>query len=88
MRSPALAERAPKPYIALHPEDAAELGLRGGETVPVRLSGEERQLQVLILPGLARGLAGIPAGLQELLWLDAAAQFWEYQPDSPAKTEA
>ena len=80
MLSAPLAERAPAPYLALHPEDAAQRGLAAGDRVPVALAGAEYVLQVLVLPGLARGVAGIPFGLPELPWFDAAAAFWDYQP--------
>jgi NADH-quinone oxidoreductase subunit G len=82
-----LAERAPKPYLALHPDDLAELGLTGGDTVRVNLSGEVRQLQVMVLPSLARGLAGLPVGLPDLPWFDATAQFWECEQAAAMQPE-
>ena len=66
MLSPPLAGRAPQPYLAVHPDDLTEFGLQAGEIVRVSLSGVVRDLQVLVLPGLARGLAGIPIGLATL----------------------
>jgi NADH-quinone oxidoreductase subunit G len=86
MFSAPLAERAPEPYLALNPEDATERGLSAGDHVPVALGGTEYVLQVLILPGLARGLAGIPFGFPELPWFDTATAFWEHKPDSAEKT--
>ena len=79
MLSAPLAERAPKSYLALHPEDAAKRGLKPGDQVSIKLSGENCFLPVLILPGLARGVAGIPSGLPELPWFDATTAFWDYQ---------
>jgi NADH-quinone oxidoreductase subunit G len=75
MFAPAVAERAPSPYLALHPEDAAELGLEAGATVEIKLGEEILALPVRLDSGLARGLAGIPLGLPELPWADLENRF-------------
>ena len=81
MLSGPLAQRAPAPYLALNPEDADSLGLAAGASVGVDLSGETRHLPVMLMPGLARGLAGIPVGLPDLPWVDTREVYWEYQGD-------
>ena len=63
--SPAVAERAPEPYLALHPEDAAALHLAEGAQAEVRLNGSVHRFPVKLAPEMARGLAGIPAGLPQ-----------------------
>ncbi len=61
----AVAERAPHPYLALHPEDAAELGLNAGEAATIIMEDMPRQLPVQPDPSLPRGVAGVPVGLPE-----------------------
>jgi NADH-quinone oxidoreductase subunit G len=63
--SPAIAERAPEPYLALHPEDAGALNLAEGAQAEIRINGSTQRLPVKLAPGMARGLAGIPAGLPQ-----------------------
>jgi len=65
MLSPAVAERAPEPYLALHPEDAGVLHLAEGSEAEVRLNGSAWCLRVKLRPDIAPGLAGIPAGLPQ-----------------------
>lgn len=57
--SPAVAERVPQPYLALHPDDAAGLRLAGGA---FRLPGR-------VEASLPRGVAGLPVGLPGVPWL-------------------
>jgi NADH-quinone oxidoreductase subunit G len=59
----AIAELAAKPYIALNGEDAAELHAIPGGEVSVNLCGAKYRLPVRVAPTLARGVAGIPAGV-------------------------
>jgi NADH-quinone oxidoreductase subunit G len=59
MASPATASLAPKPYLALGPEDAVRMGIAEGQPVTV---GAER-LPVRIVSGLPLGVAGVPVGL-------------------------
>ncbi|MFP3942034.1 MAG: NADH-quinone oxidoreductase subunit G, partial [Thermoanaerobaculia bacterium] len=60
-RSPAVAERAPVPYLALHPEDAGVL-TEGDEAVLELPDGTEH-LPVRLRDDLPRGIAGLPVGL-------------------------
>jgi NADH-quinone oxidoreductase subunit G len=60
--APAIAELAPRPYVALNPEDAARFG---GE---VELFGG--RFPVTAAPDLPRGLAGVPSGVPPFAGLD------------------
>jgi NADH-quinone oxidoreductase subunit G len=64
--APAVAERIPAPYLALSPDDATRLGIAAGESVELRLAGSSYRLPVSLRPALARGVAGLPAGLPGL----------------------
>jgi NADH-quinone oxidoreductase subunit G len=72
--SPGIEEMSPKPYLALHPEDAYVLQVNEGEVVEVIIAGAEYHLPLKLHPALARGIAGLPVGLPELLW--AALPEW------------
>jgi NADH-quinone oxidoreductase subunit G len=63
MASPGIVRRAPRPYLAVSPDDAPA---REGE--PVRLIINERflELPVKLLPGMPHRTAGLPAGLPGL----------------------
>jgi NADH-quinone oxidoreductase subunit G len=69
LSSPTIAELAPKPYVALAPADAAQLGLQAGTEVEVSVNGFAQRLPVEILKGLPEGLAALPAGLPPLAGL-------------------
>ncbi len=66
VRSPGIAELAPAPYLALHPEDASGLGLEEGARARAEVGGESRVLPVRFRADLPRGTVGIPAGLPGL----------------------
>jgi NADH-quinone oxidoreductase subunit G len=70
---PAVASRAPRPYLALSPEDAAALGLSAGDGVEAALPGRRVSLPLEIRPGLPRGIAALPAGLPGLEGVDIPA---------------
>jgi NADH-quinone oxidoreductase subunit G len=71
--APAIAELAAKPYLALNPEDAAELGVAAGNSALLQLSRNGRvdhemdyEIPVQLRAELRRGVAGLPAGLPGL----------------------
>lgn len=64
--APAISERAPAPYVALHPDDAAELGAAEGEPWSFSVDGGEHELPVKFDAGLVRGCVGLPVGLAGL----------------------
>ena len=86
MLSAPLSERAPQPYLALHPDDASALRLSPGEMVQTYFSGAALRLPIALMPELARGLAGIPSGLPQLPWCDTTTGFWDYPSDETAAT--
>lgn len=71
--SPGIAERTPAPYVGLHPEDAGELGFREGDLMRVVINSGIQQLTVRIVPGLPRGVAGLPVGLPNMPWVELPA---------------
>jgi NADH-quinone oxidoreductase subunit G len=71
--APAIAELAAEPYLALNPEDAAELGVAAGDSALLQLSrygGVDHEMDyeipVQLRAELRRGMAGLPAGLPGL----------------------
>lgn len=72
-----VAELAEHPYLALHPADAAELGLRGGDEVHLHHDRGACRLPLRLRPGLRRGTAGLPVGLPGLTpWPTLAPPAW------------
>ena len=63
--APGVAELSPTPYLALNPEDAGTFG------AAVEAFG--RPLPVKSLPGLPKGIAGVPSGLPEFAGLKLPA---------------
>jgi NADH-quinone oxidoreductase subunit G len=63
MLSPGIAELAPQPYVAFHPEDAARLSIAAGDTVQVEVDGLMLELPAKIVATLPKGVAGLPSGL-------------------------
>jgi NADH-quinone oxidoreductase subunit G len=63
MLSPAVAERAPVPYVALSPEDARALGLTEGDTAELNFDGHTFTLPVAVRVSLPKGIAGLPVNL-------------------------
>jgi NADH-quinone oxidoreductase subunit G len=61
--APGIAERKSRPYLALNPEDARRIQVLDGELVELSLGALRYQLNVNILSGLPRGVAGLGAGL-------------------------
>lgn len=62
-RSPAVAQRSPKPFVALHPEKAKELEMNEGETIAMSQGNQEGLFDLRLDPTLAPGCAGFPTGL-------------------------
>ena len=61
--APGIAERMPKPYLALNPQDAVRIKVSDGEAVEISAAVIKLRFPVKILPGLSMGTAGVPAGL-------------------------
>jgi NADH-quinone oxidoreductase subunit G len=62
-QAPAVAQLAPKPYVALSAADAERLKLQEGAQVELTVAGTAQKLPVVVQPGLPKGIAGLPAGL-------------------------
>ena len=58
-----VAELAPKPYLALRPEDMQRLGAAEGDEVVLSLNGMTLRVLAKSGPWLADGLAGLSVGL-------------------------
>jgi NADH-quinone oxidoreductase subunit G len=63
MLTSAVAQRAPKPYLALNDLDADGLQLEDGDQVEMTLNGQVYCLPVKRLPSLTQGAVGLPVGL-------------------------
>jgi NADH-quinone oxidoreductase subunit G len=61
--APAVAERAPRPYLVLNQRDAHHLQVGPADEVELRVADVAHRLPVKIDPALPRGLAGLSAGL-------------------------
>jgi NADH-quinone oxidoreductase subunit G len=64
--SPAVAERVPRAYLALHHEDAAALHVGPDDELECTVAGTIYRLPVKTDMDLPRGLAGLPVGLPGL----------------------
>jgi ferredoxin-nitrate reductase len=59
-RSPKLVAREPAPFVEVHPEDAAELGLQAGRGAELTSRRGLLRLPVRLNPGLKRGVVFVP----------------------------
>ena len=64
--APAVAELAPKPYLALNEADAHKIGVADGEMVDADLGDLRAPLPVRVETALPSGVAGVPVGLFDL----------------------
>lgn len=71
--SPGIHERTPAPYVGLGLQDAEDLGFNNGDTAKVIIHGETQSLSVKIVPGLSRGVAGLPVGIPGVSWVELPA---------------
>ena len=55
--APGNPRQCPEPYVAMHPEDAAMLGMAEGGRAKVFLDGTAHDLSLKMLPSLPRGTA-------------------------------
>lgn len=71
--SPEVAELAPRRYLMLHPDDAAEMGLTDGAEAQLHLRDATHRFLVRLQVGLPRGVAGLPVGIDGLEGIDIPA---------------
>jgi NADH-quinone oxidoreductase subunit G len=63
VHAPGVAQRVPKPYVALNAEDAQALKLAEGSPLDFIIEGKAYQLPVKVSATLPKGTAGMPNGL-------------------------
>lgn len=66
--SPAIAELATKPYIAVSPEDVGSLAVNEDGLVEVDFSNISHYLPVKVTPSVPHGMAVVPMGLPGIQW--------------------
>jgi NADH-quinone oxidoreductase subunit G len=71
--APGIAERAPRPYLGLNPEDASGIHVKEGESVRVLLDKTPRSAPVKIIASLPRHVVAAPVGVPGLEFLDLPA---------------
>ncbi len=64
--APGIAELAPKPYLALHPDNMNRMQIQEGEETELILNGSVLHLPAKRISALPVGTAGIPCGLPGL----------------------
>jgi NADH-quinone oxidoreductase subunit G len=63
--APGVAELVPDLYLALNPDDAADLAVQEGEEIEFTIEERTYRLPVRFLPTLPAGVAAMPVGLPE-----------------------
>jgi NADH-quinone oxidoreductase subunit G len=63
VHAPGVAQRVPKPYVAMNAEDAQALKLAEGSPLDFIIEGKAYQLPVKVSATLPKGTAGMPNGL-------------------------
>ncbi len=72
-RSPAVAQRSSKSYVAVNSEDAVQFKIQNGQLLAFEVDGQAYRLPVIISPALPRGVAGLPYGLPGLPFVELPA---------------
>ena len=67
LQAPAVAQLAPKPYVAVSPDDAARLALRPESLAEVKLDGASYRVQVRVRADIPRGVAALLVGVPPVL---------------------
>jgi NADH-quinone oxidoreductase subunit G len=71
--TPAIAELAPRPYLAVSASDAATLKVGEGDEIALSLNGETYRLCVRLAPGIPDGTVGLSVGLPGSPFVDLPA---------------
>jgi NADH-quinone oxidoreductase subunit G len=69
----AVAGQAPTPYLAMHPQDAAEMATAAGDAVTIILRDVRRRLPVKLCSSLPRKVVALPVGLPEFPFVNLPA---------------
>jgi NADH-quinone oxidoreductase subunit G len=72
-KSPAVAERIPKPYVAINNKDAHRLRLEDGQLLHFSIEGQAYELPVKTNPHIPPGTAGMPIGLPAIPYIELPA---------------
>ena len=70
IKASAIAERAPDPYLTLHPDQAQVLGLVESDIVQLFSQSGQYRLPLKIAASLAPGMVGLPVGLPGMPVID------------------
>lgn len=70
IHTPGIAERAPKPHLMIHEEDARRLNLEEGQPLRFHHNGQDYELPVALQTSWPEGMIAIPAGLPGVPVLD------------------
>ena len=71
--APAVAGLVPTPYLAMHPQDAAELPAAAGDAVTIILGDLPQRLPIKLNSSLPRRVVALPVGLSELPFVNLPA---------------
>ncbi|TXK44130.1 NADH-quinone oxidoreductase subunit NuoG [Pontibacter qinzhouensis] len=72
-KSPAVAERIPKPYVAINSDDALRLKLEEGQSLSFSIEGIAYELPVKLNSTIPSGTAGLPIGLPAIAYTELPA---------------
>jgi NADH-quinone oxidoreductase subunit G len=72
-RSPSVAERGPKPYVNLNPEDATHFNVKENELLSFEVDGQPYRLPVKFNDSIPKGIGGLPYGLHGLPFVELPA---------------
>lgn len=72
-RSPGIAERSPKAYVIVNPEDALEIRVQENQLLFFEVEGQQYQLPVKSSTAMPKGVAGLPYGLPGLPFVELPA---------------
>ncbi len=73
VHTPGVAELAPKPYVAVNPQDAAALHAGEGQIVHIDTGNTRIDLPIALSSAIPVGVAGLPAGLSGMPYLSMPA---------------
>ena len=68
--SPGVAERSPKPYVAMNQQESNRIKKVEGEMVTVTINSKPFQVPLKINTTIPNGLAGLPVGLSNMEYFD------------------
>jgi NADH-quinone oxidoreductase subunit G len=72
-RSPSVAERSPKAYVNLNPEDARQFDVKENDPLSFEVDGQLYRLQVKFNDSIPKGIGGLPYGLNGLPFVELPA---------------